>query len=362
MENMNNSKSFRSYAEAPSETVINESPTKSRNAGISEPHEEVHERKVLIDAQNATWYKGNLHAHSTLSDGKLTPSEVVEMYIDRGYSFLAFSEHQRYTFHSDLQQPGFIILPAIERNKSFGDPRRYFHINGILGPKHLRKGAKKAQFKHMERVPMPDLDEYSSTAQEIIDELRDSGHLVMFNHPQWSFSDFDDLLSIDGYFAVEIFNYTSEMETGNGTSTIYWDAVLRAGRKVWGIASDDNHNGNRYNEAQPEWDSFGGWVMVNAPELSHDAITAALIDGNFYSSSGPEIYHLSLEGNRIHVECSPVQRIYFMTYFRHGYSRCNSDGSSIQSADYELRGNEKYVRVECVDERGKIAWSNPIFL
>ncbi len=318
--------------------------------------------KILIDARMKTWHKGNLHAHSVISDGKLSPAQVAEMYRNRGYSFLAFSEHQRYTFHSDLQRPGFIILPAIERNKSFGNPRRYFHINGILGPKHIRKLATMEPYEHMQRVPMPDLENYRETAQAIVDELRQSGHIVMFNHPNWSFSNFEDLLSIDGYFAVEIFNCTAEVETGDGLSTIYWDAALRAGRKVWGIAADDNHNRNRYGEAPPEWDSFGGWVMVNAEELSHDAITTALLEGNFYSSTGPDIYHLSFDGNRVYVECSPVKRIYFRTYFRHGYSRCRADGKSIDSADYELRGGEKYIRVECVDEKGGIAWSNPIFL
>lgn len=318
--------------------------------------------KVLIDAREKTWFKGNLHAHSTLSDGKLSPPEVAALYRDHGYSFLAFSEHQRYTFHSDLQEPGFIILPAIERNKSFGDPKRYFHINGILGPKHIRDSATRPPYEHMQRVSMPDLNDYPTTAQAVVDELRESGHIVMFNHPQWSFNSFQDLLSVNGYFAVEIFNYTSVMETGNGLSTIHWDAVLRSGRKVWGIASDDNHNGNKYGEAPPEWDSFGGWVMVNASELSHDAITSALLNGEFYSSTGPEIHYLAFDGSRIYVECSPVQRIYFATYFRHGYSRCNSSGKSIQSADYELRGTEKYVRVECVDQNGGIAWSNPIFL
>ncbi len=318
--------------------------------------------QVFIDKRTKSWYKGNLHSHSTLSDGKLSPQQVATLYRDHGYSFLAFTEHQRFTFHSDLQAPGFIILPGIERNKSFGDPKRYFHINGILGPESMQKAATRPPYEHMQRLPMPDLEDYPVTGQAIVDEFLQSGCMVMFNHPQWSYNSFQDLLSINGYFAVEIFNYTSVMETGNGLSTIHWDAVLRSGRKVWGVASDDNHNNNRYGEASAEWDSFGGWVMVNADELSHEAITSSLLSGNFYSTTGPEIHYLSLDGNRVYVECSPVERIYFCTYFRHGYSRCDAAGKTIESADYELRGTEKYVRVECVDKRGNIAWSNPIFL
>ena len=82
---------------------------------------------------------------------------------------------------------------------------------------------------------------------------------------------------------------------------------LRSGRRVWGVASDDNHNRNKFGDAPQEWDSFGGWVTVDAEELSHDAIASALFDGRFYSSMGPEIHYLSFDGSKIYVECSPVE-------------------------------------------------------
>ena len=40
------------------------------------------------------WYKGNLHTHSTNSDGRKTPEEIVQIYKDHGYQFLAFTEHE----------------------------------------------------------------------------------------------------------------------------------------------------------------------------------------------------------------------------------------------------------------------------
>lgn len=316
--------------------------------------------RTIIDSRSGLWLKGNLHAHTTISDGKLSPPEVAKMYRDNGYSFLAISDHQVHTYFEDLQAPGFVILPAVEVNVSFGSPRRFFHANGILGPKSYQDAATRERLEHMQFIPMPAWESYS-TGQAIVDDLEASGNMVMFNHPYWSLNCIDDLLKIDGYFAVEIFNYASEVETGNGVSTIHWDAVLRSGRRVWGIATDDNHNGNKYGEAPADWDSFGGWITVGTQELSHQAITSSILNGNFYSSSGPEIYHLSLDGDEVHVECSPVRRIYFITYPRHGYSRCTAGGGLIESASYRLRGTEKYVRVECVDASGRRAWSNPIW-
>lgn len=37
--------------------------------------------------------KGNLHAHTTCSDGKLTPQEVADVYRELGHDFIAFTDH-----------------------------------------------------------------------------------------------------------------------------------------------------------------------------------------------------------------------------------------------------------------------------
>src|SRR5258705_5849672 len=66
-----------------------------------------------------TILKGNLHAHTTFSDGRLTVEEVVTRYRDMGYDFVAITDHD------DLIQPDYwvslppsddkmIILPGVE--------------------------------------------------------------------------------------------------------------------------------------------------------------------------------------------------------------------------------------------------------
>jgi hypothetical protein len=39
------------------------------------------------------FWRGNLHTHSTLSDGALAPDKVVEAYKDTGYDFMMLSDH-----------------------------------------------------------------------------------------------------------------------------------------------------------------------------------------------------------------------------------------------------------------------------
>jgi hypothetical protein len=165
----------------------------------------------------------------------------------------------------------------------------------------------------------------------------------------------EDLNELEGYFAMEIFNYGCELESHTGITTLYWDSLLKRGKKIWAVASDDNHNVLK--------DSCGGWVCVNARELSHDAIIEGLLSGRFYSSTGPEIYDYGLINGEVFIECSPVNVIHFVATdeLNSGFSQWG-EGNSLTKARFRLKGNEKYIRVECVDLYGKIAWTNPIFL
>ena len=64
---------------------------------------------------NGNWYKGNLHSHTTVSDGKMTPEQSVEVYKEHGYHFLALSEHDIYTdYRKQYNTDNFIMIPAIE--------------------------------------------------------------------------------------------------------------------------------------------------------------------------------------------------------------------------------------------------------
>lgn len=317
-------------------------------------------KTILPLKEKGNWYKGNLHCHSTMSDGKFTPAEIVDMYKNKGYSFLAFSEHELFTNWKEFNTDKFLIMPAIERAINLEGREMCYHIHGIQGSCDFVKNSKKDALKHNCRKEIPKW-QGQETVQGVINELKDTGNLVMFNHPIWSLNELEDFINLEGYFALEIFNYGCEVESKTGLATVYWDSLLNRGRKIWGIATDDNHNKNMYEEATEEWDSFGGWINVNAKELTQDAIAEALLKGSFYASSGPEIYDYGIIDGEVFIECSPVEKIYFLSGNGRGYSRRNISGD-ITKATYKLKGKEKYVRIECEDKYGKIAWTNPIFI
>ncbi|SHI50100.1 hypothetical protein SAMN02745163_00404 [Clostridium cavendishii DSM 21758] len=310
--------------------------------------------------RNGNWFKGNLHCHSTMSDGKLNPDEVVNLYKEKGYSFLAFSEHGLFTNLSEFNSKDFLIMPAIEAGIYVKDSEKCYHIHGIQGSKEMIKSTGNTPLNHNDRMAPPDWKDVN-TVQNVIDKLNNTGNLVMLNHPVWSLTELDDFIDLKDYFALEIFNNSCEMETKTGLSTVYWDSLLRRGRKIWGIATDDNHNKNKFGDASITWDSFGGWVNVQANELSQDAISEALLAGKFYSSTGPEIYNYGIENGEAFVECSPVEKVYFRSN-TYGYSRCNKSGEPVTKITYKLKGTEKYIRIECEDKFGKTAWTNPMFI
>jgi hypothetical protein len=300
-----------------------------------------------------TWYKGNLHCHSTNSDGKLPPEQVVEFYKHRGYDFMAFTEHHLFTDQAHLSDEQFIIIPGLELSLDQERMPKSEHFNGFQIKPSNGTPYSGGQLVPGQTVP-PRLWNTRYDVQDAIDTLQQRGLAVTLNHPSWSRTDRETLLNAGNYFAIEIYNHTSEYDERLGFATDLWDFLLRRGRKIWGMAVDDAHY---YDTDRAD----GGWVMVKSKEFTHESLMESLLSGRFYSSSGPEIRDIRIEDGEVIVECSPVNAIHFITYERRGKSiRANGNGP-LTSARWTLHGDELYVRVECEDFNGKSAWSNPMY-
>ena len=74
---------------------------------------EMHMRKYLL-SESGSFYKANLHCHTTFSDGKLTPAEVKEVYKKLGYSIVAYTDHDILVPHDELNDEGFLALHGFE--------------------------------------------------------------------------------------------------------------------------------------------------------------------------------------------------------------------------------------------------------
>lgn len=325
-------------------------------------------KTITILPETGQFYKGNLHSHTTNSDGHLTPEEAVSLFKSQGYAFLCLSEHDRYTdYRAQFNCDDFIILPGLEASANLVDTAngnarlKTHHMHGILGTSAMQDTAT-AHFDHLEHLPVPVYnDQWNglAVAESVRDTLKSHGCLVTYNHPIWSRVDAEDFCELDGIWALEIYNYNTVNESATGYDTTYWDKILRSGRQLFAFASDDNHNEGFFDDA------CGGWISVKADHLDHDAIINAMLAGHYYSSSGPEIYNWGIkENNTVWVDCSACERVNIICggYINAGATIIAPTRDGLQHIEYELKGTETYVRIECIDYAGKTAWTNAHFL
>jgi len=314
--------------------------------------------KVLLD-KGAALFKGNLHMHTTWSDGEQSAEEVAKLFQDKGYHFIAITDHDIYARTEVLNTPNFIILPGMERGglNPVADKNPGYHFGVLDDP---ASNPELERFSHLEKFPIPLPWEGDHSPQMLIDEMRAHGNLVIFNHPEWHLTRFEDMVKYDGFFAIEIYNHATEWSTSSAYGTAYWDHALQNGKRVFGIAADDSHSHDA-SWAVPEFG--GGWVQVQANALTQPDIIESLKNGQFYSSTGPEVYDLCVEDGELKIECSPCKFIMFKAFPQRGPFIGNfATGKPLTSAAMEIEADMTYIRVECVDFEGNVAWTNPVFV
>lgn len=281
------------------------------------------------------WLKGNLHTHTTLSDGQQSPQERVAAYEARGYDFLALTDHDKLADLWPLAPQRLVLLRGIELVCANPTGGPGYHLVGIDLPENWQQPR-------------------SKQIQTVVDNILDSGGQAIIGHPYWTGQNIKDLEIVSGVLGLEVFNTTCEVSIGKGTSAVHWDDLLARGKRLMGFAVDDTHKVTR--------DAFQGWILVKAAERSREAIIRAICSGCFYSTCGPTIERVGIQDNRVFAVTSPVARINFICNASLGRQVRSEDGSPITQAEHTLSGSELYVRVECTDQEGRSAWSNPFFL
>lgn len=286
--------------------------------------------------------KGGLHCHTTRSDGKGSPEEVIRLHVQNGYDFLALTDHRRYNYTNFAPGTDIIIVPGMEMDRNM--PERGVHCfhTVCIGPV---EGNGFAQDQTFESGIVKDQFEF----QPVLDMLHENGNMTIYCHPEWSNTPACEFDQLKGNFAMEIWNSGCAIECNEDTDAACWDDLLLKGQRIYGVATDDGH---------PMRDHCNGWVMVNA-KRDLDSILAALKAGAFYSSCGPEIYDFYVEDGVAVVKCSPVDRV----RFHYGYAPTRIvRGGNVENAEFKIPDYYTYIRASVVDDQGRKAWTNPIFL
>src|SRR5690606_7369020 len=206
------------------------------------------------------WYKGNLHMHTTASDGRLELADAIEFYKTRGYDFVAVTDHRKTTPVEEFTTDTFLAMHGIELN--CWDPHGYdYHI--------VRVGVRPFE-----------QDPEIRTGQGLIDQVLAHDGVAFIAHPYWLGLERQAIEHLTGAIGIEVYN-SGCMECGKALSDVHWDDLLHHGYDTWGLATDDTHHYS--------YDGAVGWVMVRARELTQESIKEALRAGHFYATQGPEI-------------------------------------------------------------------------
>ena len=85
--------------------------------------------------ENGQFYKGNIHCHTTCSDGKLSPDAIVKAYQDKGYDFLAITDHNVFSHYTCYDTDRFVMIQGVEGNlRAPADNHREYHFIVLPGP------------------------------------------------------------------------------------------------------------------------------------------------------------------------------------------------------------------------------------
>ncbi|MBW2286655.1 MAG: histidinol-phosphatase [Deltaproteobacteria bacterium] len=354
------------------------------------------------------WWKGNLHTHSLWSDGDQFPEMITDWYKQRGYHFLAMSDHRVlaegekwFEVPNDLEMQNALAryedrfgsdwvsaevgddgvarlrLKTLEEYRGLFEEKDRFlilqaeEITAFFAGMPLHVNATNIR----ELIPARNGENVLEVLQKNVDavlEQRVRSGQPMFPHvPHPNFRwlvTADDLIALDGDRFFEVYNgHPLANNDGDGShpsSERIWDTVLTkrllAGKDaVFALAVDDAHQ--YHVEGRHQANPGRGWIMVRATQLTPESIIAAMEAGDFYASTGVELSSLEQRDGAIELAIRAEKGVSYSTQFI-GTRRGRSSGRGIgtvlaeqhgTSARYELSGDEIYVRAKIVSSKQK---------
>ena len=291
------------------------------------------------------WLRGNLHTHTTNSDGDSPPAAVVAWYRDAGYDFLAVTDHD--------------VLTLPDDHRAAAGPMLLLHGEEVTaGNVHLNAWGIRAAI-----APRIGRD-VAETLQVNSDAIAAAGGVASVNHPnfRWQLTP-ADLASLRGGRLFEVHNAGPETNGAGGhghpSLEALWDVVLSSGHRYLGVAVDDAHHfrvfGHLYSNPGR------AWVHVRAARAAEPDILAALVAGEFYASTGVELTAVSTAGGVLAIDIvGRADQAYRTTFIgREGHVLDVVDGVEPR---HRLSTAAGYARARVDDSDGHTAWVQPTFL
>lgn len=299
------------------------------------------------------WVKGNLHSHTNLSDGDMSPSDVCRLYADAGYDFLSITDHALFVDPSQIDSHGLLLIPGEELTMVPEEDHTVpLHVNGFGLRRTIsaERGATRLE-----------------TIQNCIDAIVADAGIAQINHPNFYYAfDHKVIEQTDGCYLLEVYNgHPLTFEEGDETHVsveFMWDYLLSQGKLFYGTGVDDGHH---YSEINPSRaNPFKGWIWADVEELTVQEVLGALWRGDFYASSGVELEDLAVGWSSTYrVAIAKSEGLTYTTQFISNDGEVLHESHALVSS-FELPDDDThtYVRAKVTASDGTCAWTQPLFV
>ena len=233
-------------------------------------------------------FKAALHNHSTVSDGKYSPQEIIKLYADEKFNVFAFTDHRKTNPIAEYDSCGMTLISGIELHPK-GPHDTTWHLLALDVPR--------------------DFPGEFATAQEAVDAVNKVNGAIFCAHPEWCGITSQDIAEIKGFAGLEVYN-SSCRYNGKGSNESVWNELTDMNINYPALAVDDTHTSAEL---------FGGWTMIAAPDKSPEAIMNALKTGSFYATQGPEFTRLSYKDGVFEAEFTEVEEAVLIGEKASGY-------------------------------------------
>lgn len=289
-------------------------------------------KEIIINPyENIVWdkvngYKGNFHQHSTESDGREYPANLIDQAKDLGMDIFVISDHDSYRLNRGKYPK---VLDVSDPSDEFYDPERpeglyrniypfhYFDRDVYYDPNEqgnyteLARRGRTGEFdiidnkvkdmltfeacefteKHHIISILTNEDGFPGglSEEELIRRTQEKGGLTYFAHPgrhweegsQWYNPKYtpkyyrDIITDFRNCLGIEVSNMNDRFPNDKKL----WDVLSNVGFdtiEVWGFSGTDSHN--EYND--------NNYNVVFMEELTISSLKNSLINGNFYFCDG----------------------------------------------------------------------------
>lgn len=308
------------------------------------------------------WWKGNLHTHSLWSDGDDFPEMITGWYKERGYHFLAISDHnvlqegQRWV-SIGTNQPRQLALrkylqrfgtnwvetranngvlqarlkPLSEYQTLFQEAGKFLLIQSEEITDHFEKLPVHINATHLRDFIKPQggnsvREVMQNNLDAVLDQSKKTGQPILphLNHPnfEWGVTA-EDLAAVKGERFFEVYNghpgVRNPGDAEHASTDRMWDiaiALRLAGpepEKLYGIAVDDSHS---YHQFGVRFSNAGrGWIMVRSRFLTPEHLIAAMERGDFYASSGVTLEQVQASSTELKLKIVGQMGVQYQTEF-----------------------------------------------